>query len=657
MDFSPVLGQQSQNKIRSDFERVKNEHNKRQVDLKLNKPLAPSHLLNKDTENKDPSESGQKAPLQAGISKLPVLAKSLRLQMPSHFKQSHHRWEEKPLAGKAKKKKPCTRPIPFNLSQPKNTKIESKSQLSVAASTKTHANKPESRMLNVKHTKHRAALSSTWDPTEDVRKNHGKAAKKESHLPGQLGPSNTLKKVVAFSNVSSSSTSGKADCPSVQSALSAELRLGNMKLLSLKETSTNSQTVQNSEPIVVQKPPNEKKDNFQSDPSALLSILQNEGIDVSSRAPSSLQSRPYSYQPQRVSVLKSKQKPAPSSAGLVRPGHFSPDTAALQSILLTDGVTAGAPVGATPRNSVCPPGRGTSIYTAQRVPVGKTPVEITGGPVAALKKTPQTKWTPQRVPNPSYQPMSAMKWHSSAQRSLHKTPGFESCKSKLQKEEIVQRLFCDAEDVQSVNVETEDLDAKNGEKQLPIQASSKKVLFEEKLTRGASDEEEETRETLLPEPPRESVIFMSTGKKLFRVSRFDDTESWDQKDHQGPVLEPQNEPKEHSELSVGPEPVHQIIPSAQRVQKDLIAQKPCSRSSAVALLRKRFPPLEELRLDEEVAFFISLSLPSNNGCPPPRPRCENPLAVLLHFKESTAFLPIRLDPLYISSPCSSPLNE
>ncbi|XP_023812330.1 uncharacterized protein LOC101162837 isoform X4 [Oryzias latipes] len=586
MDFSPVLGQQSQNKIRSDFERVKNEHNKRQVDQKLNKPLAPSHLLNKDTENKDPSESGQKAPVQAGISKLPVLAKSLRLQMPSHFKQSHHRWEEKPLAGKAKKKKPCTRPIPFNLSQPKNTKIESKSQLSVAASTKTHANKPESRILNVKHTKHRAALSSTWDSTEDVRKYHGKAAKKESHLPGQ----------------------------------------------------------------------SEKKDNFQSDPSALLSILRNEGIDVSSRAPSSLQSRPYSYQPQRVSVLKSKQKPAPSS-GLVRPGHFSPDTAGLQCILLTDGVTAGAPVGATPRNSVCPPGRGTSIYTAQRVPVGKTPVEITGGPVAALKKTPQTKWTPQRVPNPSYQPMSAMKWHPSAQRSLHKTPGFESCKSKLQKEEIVQRLFCDAEDVQTVNVETEVLDAKTGEKQLPIQASSKKVLFEEKLTRGASNEEEETRETLLPEPPRESVIFMSTGKKLFRVSRFDDTESWDQKDQQGPVLEPQNEPEEHSEPSVGPEPIHHIIPSAQRMQKDLIAQKPCSRSSAVALLRKRFPPLEELRLDEEVAFFISLSLPSNNGCPPPRPRCENPLAVLLHFKESTEFLPIRLDPLYISSQCCSPLNE
>lgn len=52
----------------------------------------------------------------------------------------------------------------------------------------------------------------------------------------------------------------------------------------------------------------EKKDNFQSDPSALLSILRNEGIDVSSRAPSSLQSRPYSYQVSSFESQQCKQK-------------------------------------------------------------------------------------------------------------------------------------------------------------------------------------------------------------------------------------------------------------------------------------------------------------------------------------------------------------
>ncbi|XP_024149305.1 uncharacterized protein troap isoform X1 [Oryzias melastigma] len=655
MDSSSVLGQQSQNKIRSDFERVKNEQNKRQVDPKPNKPLVSSRLLNKDIENTNPAELGRKAPLQGGISKLPVLAKSLCLQMPSHFKQSHLRWEEKPLAGKAKKTKPCTRPIPFNLSKPKNTKIESKNQLSVAALTsKNNANKPDSRMLDAKSTKHQAALSSTRDSTEDEWKHHGKAAKKESHLPGQSGLSNTLKTSVAFSNSmsssSSSTTSGKADISSVQPPLSAELRLESMKLLSLKETSTNSQTDQNSEPIDVKKPPNEIKDNFQPDRSALLSILRNEGVDVSSRAPATLQSKPYSYQPQRVSVMKGRLKPAPSTAGLVRRGHFSPDPAAPQSILLTEGVKAGGPMGITPRNSICPPGRGTSIYTAQRVPVRKIPAEMTGGPVAALKKTPQTKWTPQRVPNPSYQPMSAMKWHPSAQRSLHKSPGFKSCKSTLQKEEVVQRLFCDAEDAAD-----EDLDAKNGQRQLPVKASSKKVLFEEKPTSSDSSDEEEKQETFLP-PPRESVIFMSTGKKLFRVSRFDNAEHLDQKDQQGSVLDPQNEPKEHSEMSVGSEPIHRIIPSAQRVHKDLIAQKPCSRSPAVAFLRKHFPPPEELRMDEEVAFITSLSFPSSNACPPPRPRCENPLAMILHFKESTKFVPIRLDPCSGLPPSCSPLH-
>ncbi|RVE70430.1 hypothetical protein OJAV_G00064930 [Oryzias javanicus] len=653
MDSSPVLGQQSQNKIRSDFERVKNEQNKRQMDPKPNKPLASSRLLNKDIENKDPAELGRKAPLQAGISKLPVLAKSLCLQTPSHFKQSHLRWEEKPLVGKAKKIKPCTRPIPFNLSKPKNAKIETKNQLSVAASTsKTHANKPDGRMLNAKHTKHQAALSSNRDSTEDVWKHHGKAAKKESHLPEQSGLSNTLKKSDGFSNSTSSSSSstmtGKADISSVQASLGAELKLESIKLLSLKETSTNSLTAQNSEPIDVQKPPNEIKDNFLPDRSALLSILRNEGVDVSSRAPATQQSKPYSYQPQRVSVMKGRQKPAPSTAGLVRRGHFSPDPAALQSILLTEGVKAGGPMGTTPRNSICPPGRGTSIYTAQRVPVRKIPAELTGGPVAALKKTPQTKWTPQRIPNPSYQPMSAMKWHPSAQRSLHNSPGFKSCKSTLKKEEVVQRLFCDAEDAVD-----EDLDAKNGQRQLPVKASSKKVLFEEKSTSSDSSEEEEKQETFLP-PPRESVIFMSTGKKLFRVSRFDDTERSDQKDQQGPVLDPQNEPKEHSETSGGSEPIRLIIPSAQRVQKDLIVQKPCSRSPAVAFLRKHFPPPEELRMDEEVAFITSLSFPSSNTCPPPRPRCENPLALILHFNESTKFVPIGLDPCSGLSPrCSS----
>lgn len=61
---------------------------------------------------------------------------------------------------------------------------------------------------------------------------------------------------------------------------------------------------------------------------------------------------------------------------------------------------------------------------------------------------------------------------------------------------------------------------------------------------------------------------------------------------------------------------------------DLILQK----RPAVALLRKRLPPLEDLRMDDEVASYTSIPPP---GFLPHRPRCGNPLAAMLHFEEST----------------------
>lgn len=53
------------------------------------------------------------------------------------------------------------------------------------------------------------------------------------------------------------------------------------------------------------------------------------------------------------------------------------------------------------------------------------------------------------------------------------------------------------------------------------------------------------------------------------------------------------------------------------------------------MLRKRFPPLEELRLDEEVATYTSTSVGAPPGFAPLRPSCGNPLASILHFEEST----------------------
>ena len=79
---------------------MKNEHNKMPADPKLSKPVSASHLSKQDSENKDPgsSEKGTKTPVRPGVSRLPVLAKSISLQTPCDFNQSHCRWEEKSLA-------------------------------------------------------------------------------------------------------------------------------------------------------------------------------------------------------------------------------------------------------------------------------------------------------------------------------------------------------------------------------------------------------------------------------------------------------------------------------------------------------------------------------------------------------------------------------
>lgn len=52
-----------------------------------------------------------------------------------------------------------------------------------------------------------------------------------------------------------------------------------------------------------------------------------------------------------------------SFAGFIKSDPFSPDSAALQSILQNEGVKAGGCLGATPQNAIRPSGRGTSVYT------------------------------------------------------------------------------------------------------------------------------------------------------------------------------------------------------------------------------------------------------------------------------------------------------
>uniref|UniRef100_A0A3Q1J535 Uncharacterized protein n=1 Tax=Anabas testudineus TaxID=64144 RepID=A0A3Q1J535_ANATE len=449
---------------------LKREAETRESNPKPFKLQSAPHPSKKDSENQDPrvSEIGKKTSLRPGVSRLPVLAKSLHLQTPSDFSQSHCRWEEKPLAGKAKKNKPCTRPVPFNLSQPKSSRTTNENQQPLQSQTGSNAVQPENNIsnarlkaqsINTKPSKHLAVESSTGVSTRGTLKSHGKNTDNTIHASGQSGPRNTSKPSTPLSNPHLSSIrSGK----SVQ---------------------------------------------------------------------------------------------------------FSPDAVSLQSILQNEGVKAAGPVGATPKNSACPSGRGTSIYTAQRVPVRKNRLQDCCS--VAVKDTPLNKWTPQRVQDTRHQPMSAM-------ITTHCEENVETSKASTSEDEEKEQTF-------------------------------------------------ERRQPFIQAPERESVIFFSTGKKLsfehflaLQLLHFNFT--------------------------------------------DVILQKTCAMSPAVALLRKRLPPLEELRMDEEVATYTSVSVSDAHGFLPPRPRCGNPLATILHLEESTTFVPIGFDlssgpSSGPSSPLSSTLQE
>ncbi|XP_054905314.1 uncharacterized protein troap isoform X2 [Poeciliopsis prolifica] len=617
MSSSPVLRQQSQKQIRSDFRRMKSEHNIQQPEPKLSEVMSLLHLSKKGVENKDPGEAGQKPSLQPGGSRLPVLAKSLKLQAPAVFKESHSKWEEKPLAGKTKKKA-CTRPVPFNFSQRRTTRRGTENSESLTApQTRTQGNGPEHSSFKTP--------SNHQDLVKNSGKSLGKMVVNATHISRQ--PSLKLKTLAHLKN--STSTSGKMANQNV-GITSYQAHLHPEVALDVPKTSAAHQTVSLTTQASCSNPLKEKSENCQPDHAVLLNLLRNGGVGHSSQpVVTPKHSTQYNYLPQRVSVKKTQQKEG-AFAGPVRSVAFSPDAAALRSILQNEGVKD-----AMSRNSVCPPGRGTSIYTAQRVPVKKSCPDSTSCTNAAFKETAKTKWTPQRVRSTKYQPMSAMKWYP----SLCSTVGHASCKRIVHpcQKEVVQKLFDDPEDDQ-ITTGT-DIKPSAKSEQISVPSSSNEPPREQKAETGrrnGDDDDEEDVErtkTFLYAPPRESVIFFSTGKKLIRAPRFENQEASAQQDQ---VLSEQK--KFTSAQSDVSEPTHPSNSVVQRLRSDFVTQKPCYLNPAVAMLRKRYPPLEELRMDEEVATYTSVSVSGASEFV--HPRCGNPLASVLHFEESMTFVPI-----------------
>ncbi|XP_019737104.1 uncharacterized protein troap isoform X3 [Hippocampus comes] len=311
---------------------------------------------------------------------------------------------------------------------------------------------------------------------------------------------------------------------------------------------------------------------------------------------------------------------------------FQLDHAALLSILHNEGVHVSRQPFATSDSQSCAtfPLRVSVVKSHQKATVSQNEGLKTAGSVHATPQNASRKGTymdtPQRVPITKSLAL-AVSTHKEAKNmwTCQNSPPSPTM-------QVAQTLFVDQENGRSPD--------KGKEEQLPVlQASPIKTPCEDraKMTTSRSDEEEqkiEQGQKFIQSLQRESVICFSTGKKQCRFEKQESSACQDL-----------------SEMADVCEPVCRINLAGRFLHRD---QKACVSNTALALLPKKLSPMNDLLLDKEVAFYISHSVSDAPRSFPSQPRCINPVASLLHFLESTTFVPLCLD---APSPCSSPLQE
>lgn len=346
------------------------------------KPSASS--MKRGSENLDPSasaEAGKVVSKLKGVSRLPVLAKSLQPAL-SELSQNpnHNKWEQRPLAGKAQKKKTCTKPVPFNLSQ---------SRTRIQKSTDVSQGKPP------------LMPSARLTSTEKLRDlNAGAKTDTQSHkatTPGVLRTqANKSPRLQSFNNVhyknstdghgcyNQTDLSSRLDCIHLSQSKHPE-HSSHLSKASLSKVDVNSENQAPKDKHCFQTVPSTAqshvsyKGSSQNLSSAVHNVFSREGLSAvgaQCMMPrlSTCPSGPGASNnlPQRV--LKKTHHGVDATAD--KAGLFSPDPSALRSILQSDGTRLAEHTGATPRVSTCHTGRGTSIYSAQRVPVKKPQTEV-----------------------------------------------------------------------------------------------------------------------------------------------------------------------------------------------------------------------------------------------------------------------------------------
>ncbi|XP_047663364.1 uncharacterized protein LOC113658360 isoform X3 [Tachysurus fulvidraco] len=636
-------------------------------------------------ENKDPNESAKPAKGAndcKGVSRLPVLAKSMRSSVTDISPNpANKKWEERPLLGKAQKRKTCTKPVPFSLSQSR-TRNQRGTEPSTAPSTKsgnptTHLThtlaKTQSEYTNIVVTNNVSLMAENKPTTAFKLKSPGKGndliSTIQKDLSTKLGKITLAHTEHTKDGRFSSKAVGfedQADCRSnskqaIQTLLSADCKTGVSE--NVCNAVANSQTPRvstcpsgpGSSIYLPQRVSVKKKKKgcgaeaisentvpFSPDPSALRSILLNEGIKVrdsgeaTPQVSTCLLGRGTSiYSAQRVPIRKPQTHTAASVAEPTGAVSFSPDPSALRSILHNEGIKTGSSGALTPRVPLCPSRRATSIYTAQRVPLKKARAEEAAQ--TGISQTPVSKWTPQRVP--ASQSHSVRRLNSTQKTHLlHTSTGFRethdpsmASSSQQEQEEVVQRLFQEEPEHEENELMEDSGDEVTSGQSLQHHQSAECELKHGGETETAETERYHSEKEKLPAaqpfiqaPHRQSVIVFSSGQKLLSQNGASIQTS-----QHAAQLQLFTDQTSRSQSGLNSETDRPVSPGKQ------CKTKASGLNLAMFALKRRLPPLEEMFLDEECAMYTS-----RQQSWPTQHRCYNPVASTLLFQDSTCFVPI-----------------
>ncbi|XP_048856370.1 nascent polypeptide-associated complex subunit alpha, muscle-specific form [Brienomyrus brachyistius] len=654
------------------------------------KPAAPRN----GGENRDPlgHASGLGATVSnkcPGVSRIPVPVKSQHLKTLTDATQVQRKPQD--TTKNKLQKKSCTKPVPFNLSQPRTARSAATGQGKPPAGQNPAAPQPgpgagsrTAKAPSVAHSLSTTVSSGGSDKLGIVR------TVDSSSLPGQTSPpDSTVCQALPLGHSTASSLPGQTSPP--DSTVCQALPLGHSTASSRTsppipctlQPSTQfgppcQATADRSNPAVQKplippvaqtvlpsgclKPPN----NQVSPPEAGGTADGSRGSQTSSQDstkssqmsagpavtfcpdPTAVPLRPAPspgatprlsantpreggvYLPQRVPV-RGRRGGAPDTGNAML---FSPDPAALMSILRNEGVRAGE----TLRGSVCSMGRSSSNYLPQRVPITRSrhATGLLAGPPLAESistRTPTIRWTPQRVPNTRPQSMLHLTHRTPILRrtpKLESIQGFSSALTSCKEVNVVQRLFEDVEEEEVIVVHSE---RKNTDFQKDGFSEPKATVFpsaeaETGPVEGVGPTDKPCKgQPFVQALHRGSVIVFTQGGKVLHSP--------------GPTEGLQVQQANSSTAPRDP-PVHG--PGHARLRAFAspggALQRPARMGLAASALRRRLQPLEEILLDEECAMYTCQ--PSASMQPL---RSGNPVATTLHFKDSMCFAPVSLPSL------------